>query len=88
MLKWNWSWVKFSYLLSQENEATFEEKQKQIEAMKGSSSKQEISQVKKEVEKSYNEMLHGIKEKVWFNFSFIDVYMNILIITCCLWLDL
>ncbi|CAH2070616.1 unnamed protein product [Thlaspi arvense] len=45
------------------NEATFEEKQKQIEALKASSSKQEITEVKKEVEKSYNEMLEGIKEK-------------------------
>ncbi|CAA7033274.1 unnamed protein product [Microthlaspi erraticum] len=47
-----------------ENEATLEERQKEIEAMKGTSSRQEISQVKKEVEKSYNEMLQGIKEKI------------------------
>lgn len=46
-----------------ENEATLEEKQKQIQAMKGQS-KQEISQVKKEMEKTYNEMLEGIKEKI------------------------
>lgn len=32
--------------------------------MKGWSSKQEISQMKKELEKSHNEMLEGIKEKV------------------------
>lgn len=31
--------------------------------MKGQS-KQEIAQVKKEMEKTYNEMLEGIKEKV------------------------
>ncbi|CAF1747003.1 hypothetical protein Bca4012_043945 [Brassica carinata] len=46
-----------------ENEATLEEKQKQIQAMKGQS-KQEIAQVKKEMEKTYNEMLEGIKEKI------------------------
>ncbi|KAH0858768.1 hypothetical protein HID58_087029 [Brassica napus] len=46
-----------------ENEATLEEKQKQIQAMKGQS-KQEIAQVKKEMEKTYNEMLEGIKGKI------------------------
>ncbi|CAA0394388.1 unnamed protein product [Arabidopsis thaliana] len=47
-----------------ENEATIKEKQKQIEEMKGWSSKQEISQMKKELEKSHNEMVEGIKEKI------------------------
>ncbi|CAL9232237.1 unnamed protein product [Arabidopsis halleri] len=45
-----------------ENEARFQQKQKHIEAMKGLSSKQEISLLK-ELEKSYKEMLKEMEEK-------------------------
>ncbi|VYS62146.1 unnamed protein product [Arabidopsis thaliana] len=46
-----------------ENEATFQQKQKKIEAMKGFYSKQETSLLK-ELEKSYKEMLKEMEEKV------------------------
>jgi len=46
--------------------------------MKGWSSKQEISQMKKELEKSHNEMLEGIKEKVikFIHWFICNVYIN------------
>lgn len=56
--------------------------------MKGQS-KQEISQVKKEMEKTYNEMLEGIKEKVIYIYiyimftSYISYIERLHIITMC-----
>lgn len=42
----------------------FQKNHKQIEAKQSWSSKQEISQLKKELEKSYNKMLKEMEEKV------------------------
>lgn len=54
--------------------------------MKGQS-KQEIAQVKKEMEKTYNEMLEGIKEKVIYIYiiftSYISYIERLHIITMC-----
>lgn len=51
--------------------------------MKGQS-KQEISQVKKEMEKTYNEMLEGIKEKVYIIYSLhSSVILNVYISSLC-----
>lgn len=54
--------------------------------MKGQS-KQEIAQVKKEMEKTYNEMLEGIKEKVIYIYiiftSYISYIERLYIITMC-----
>lgn len=54
--------------------------------MKGQS-KQEIAQVKKEMEKTYNEMLEGIKGKVIYIYiiftSYISYIERLYIITMC-----